>query len=74
MLIDCDTCTARGLACDGCIMPALLGASPSDESDQPTPPALDEAEQQALRVLADGAMIPPIPVVAVYEKSAGKAA
>ena len=30
MLIDCDTCTARGTGCADCVVTVLLGAPPAD--------------------------------------------
>ncbi|ROT31447.1 hypothetical protein [Micromonospora sp. HM5-17] len=45
MLIDCDTCTARGAACAGCVVSALL--------DRPSPVAtLTPDEQYAIEVFA----------------------
>ena len=32
MLIDCDTCTARGTGCADCVVTVLLGAPPGEES------------------------------------------
>jgi len=32
MLIDCDTCTARGAGCADCVVTALLGAPPGRET------------------------------------------
>ncbi|MDH3958200.1 MAG: hypothetical protein OEU98_01855 [Actinomycetota bacterium] len=50
MIIDCDGCQMRDLACDDCVVTFLLG-----------PPAgLGSAEQTALAVLADGGLVPPL--------------
>ena len=35
MLIDCDTCTARGTGCADCVVTVLLGAPPGWHSDDP---------------------------------------
>ena len=35
MLIDCDTCTARGAGCADCVVTALLGAPPGERDTQP---------------------------------------
>lgn len=35
MLIDCDTCTARGTGCADCVVTVLLGAPPSWQTDDP---------------------------------------
>ncbi|MBE1492486.1 hypothetical protein [Plantactinospora soyae] len=45
MLIDCDSCTVRGVACSGCLVSALL--------DQPAAQAaLTAAEQHAIEVFS----------------------
>jgi hypothetical protein len=51
--IDCDGCTARGLACGDCVVTVLLGAPPDGVE-------LDEAERRAIAALADGGLIPPL--------------
>ena len=35
MLIDCDTCTARGVGCADCVVTVLLGAPPGWQSADP---------------------------------------
>ena len=35
MLIDCDTCTARGAGCADCVVTVLLGAPPGWQSADP---------------------------------------
>ena len=50
MIIDCDGCAMRDLACGECVVTFLLG--PPDE--------LGSAEQTALAVLADGGLVPPL--------------
>jgi len=35
MLIDCDTCTARGTGCGDCVVTVLLGAPPSWQGTDP---------------------------------------
>lgn len=53
MLIDCDRCAMRDIACADCMVTALLGpAGPG--------PDLDPAERRALHVLADARMIAPL--------------
>ena len=52
MLIECDRCVMRDIACSDCVVTALLPAPGPDGE-------LDEAEYRALRVLADARMIPP---------------
>lgn len=53
MLIDCDGCAARGPGCPDCVITVLLGAPPQGVE-------LDEVECQALAVLADGGLVPPL--------------
>ena len=50
MLIDCDTCTMRAIACEDCVVTAILGRPPALE--------FDDAESTALAVLAEGGLIP----------------
>jgi hypothetical protein len=53
MLIDCDTCEMRDIECADCVVTALLGA-PAPRRE------IGDAERQALRVLADAQLIPPL--------------
>lgn len=50
MVINCDRCEARGLACGHCAATALVG----EETD------LGPAELRALTVLANAGLIPPL--------------
>ena len=50
MVINCDRCEARGLACGLCAATALVG----EETD------LGPAELRALTVLANAGLIPPL--------------
>lgn len=54
MLIDCDGCTARGLACSDCVVTVLLGGGGQQ---------LDGDEQRAIGVLADAGLVPPLRLV-----------
>ena len=56
MHIDCDTCEARGLACGDCVVTVLLGAPPAGIE-------LDAGERQAIAVLSDSGLIPPLRLV-----------
>lgn len=58
MLIDCDTCRMRDIACGDCVISLLLGA-PQDSAD------LDSDEAVALGVLAAGGLAPPLRLVPV---------
>jgi hypothetical protein len=58
MLIDCDTCRMRNIACGDCVINLLLGA-PQDSFD------LDADEAAALGALAAGGLAPPLRLVPV---------
>jgi len=49
MLIDCETCPVRGNSCGDCVVTFMLG-----------PPEVDRQEHQALLLLADRGLVPPI--------------
>ena len=53
MLIDCDTCKVRGVACGDCVITVLLGSPPAGVH-------LDEEDAAALAVLAEGGLVPPL--------------
>jgi hypothetical protein len=53
MLIDCDTCEMRDIACPDCVITALLG--PSGQRTE-----IGAAEQRALRVLAEARLVSPL--------------
>jgi hypothetical protein len=55
MLIDCDSCVMRGLACHDCVVTVLLGPPPEV--------GFDEDEQRALAVLADSGLVPHLRMV-----------
>ena len=56
MLIDCDSCEVRGLACGDCVVTVLLGAPPEGV-------VLDDEERRALEVLAGSGLVPPLRLV-----------
>ncbi len=56
MLIDCDGCAVRDLACGDCVVTVLLGAPPG-------PLEVDEGERAALDALADGGLVPRLRLV-----------
>jgi hypothetical protein len=58
MLIDCNSCEVRGLACGDCVVSALLGGPPAD---------LDEGECAALDALAGSGLVPPLRLVLPLE-------
>ena len=58
MLIDCDGCAVRDLACGDCVVTVLLGGPPGLVE-------VDEGEQRALEVLADSGLVPRLRLVPV---------
>jgi hypothetical protein len=56
MLIDCDRCTVRGLACGDCVVTVLLSRPPSGVR-------LDHEEQVAIGALAASGLVPPLRLV-----------
>jgi hypothetical protein len=56
VIIDCDSCEVRGLACGDCVVTVLLGAPPAGVE-------LDAAEQAAISALADQGLVPPLRLV-----------
>jgi hypothetical protein len=63
MLIDCDTCAMRDIACSDCVItmlldgPARLGATAD----------LDDDERRAVDVLAEAGLIAPLRLVPLLE-------
>ncbi|MGL4172857.1 MAG: hypothetical protein ACRCTR_02110 [Actinomycetota bacterium] len=53
MLIDCDRCEVRDLACQDCVVTVLLGGPPGRAD-------LDDVETAALGALAESGLIPPL--------------
>ena len=53
LVIDCDRCAMRNIACDDCVVTVLLGGPPQAEP-------LDETERHAIDVLADAGLVPPL--------------
>ncbi len=56
MLIDCDGCAVRDLACGDCVVTVLLGGPPGVVD-------MDEGERRALDVLADSGLVPRLRLV-----------
>ena len=56
MLIDCDRCAVRGLACGDCVVSVLLGA-PAEGVE------LDTDERVAIGVLSGSGLVPPLRLV-----------
>lgn len=64
MLIDCDTCAARDIACGDCVVAVLLG--PRNGTVE-----LDSAEQDALGAFASGGLLPPLRLVPPFPVEPG---
>ncbi len=60
MLIDCDTCIARDLACRDCVVTVLLQLTPRNRG----PVDLDDDERAAFDTLAGAGLLPPLRLVA----------
>jgi hypothetical protein len=58
VLIDCDGCAMRDLACGDCVVTVLLGAPPGVLE-------VDDGERQALDVLAASGLVPRLRLVPV---------
>jgi hypothetical protein len=57
MIIDCDSCEMRNIACDDCVVSVLLAAPrPVDQGDI----EWSDDESGALRVLAQSGLVPPL--------------
>lgn len=51
MVIDCDSCVVRGVACGDCVVTVMLGAPPGAIE-------VDHDEESALEVLARSGLVP----------------
>lgn len=65
MLIDCDRCAVRGLACGDCVVTVLLSRPPSGVR-------LDDDERVAIGVLADSGLVPPLRLVSRVHDNDGQ--
>jgi hypothetical protein len=52
MLIDCDRCEMRDIACPDCVVTVVLAGGGQAE--------IGEEERLALRILADAQLVPPL--------------
>jgi hypothetical protein len=57
MIIDCDSCEVRNIACDDCVVSVLLAAPLAVDSGDIE---WGEDESGALRALAQGGLVPPV--------------
>lgn len=58
MLLDCDQCAMRDVACTDCVVSVVLGGPPGGVE-------VDEAEREALAVLADSGLVPRLRLVPI---------
>ena len=65
MLIDCDTCTARGAGCADCVVTVLLGAPPHWQTDDPVVVPLPA---RAATPAAEDVVVPPAGVVVEFDE------
>ncbi|MCU1615594.1 MAG: uncharacterized protein JWO98_3134 [Frankiales bacterium] len=68
MLIDCDTCTARGTGCADCVVTVLLGAPPSWQTSDPVVVPLPERPEAAQALAAEDVVVPPPGVVVDFDE------
>ena len=59
MLIDCETCSVRGIACPNCVISVLL-QTPDEQTNAID---LDESERNAVSVFAASGLLPPLRLV-----------
>jgi hypothetical protein len=77
MLIDCDTCTARGTGCTDCVVTVLLGAPPGWQSADPVVVPMTARARSAVlgerstgpdtRRAAEDVVVPPPGVVVEFD-------
>jgi hypothetical protein len=58
MIIDCDSCEVRGLACGDCVVSYVLGPIEWGSGS-----GIADEERAALAVLADSGLLPPLRLV-----------
>ena len=64
MLIDCDDCALRDLACADCVVTVLLRApAPAPAAPCGSGLEVDDGERRALDVLADSGLVPRLRLV-----------
>jgi hypothetical protein len=68
MLIDCDTCTARGTGCADCVVTVLLGAPPGWQGVDPVVvPMTGRARADVAGPVAEVVVVPPPGVVVEFD-------
>ena len=64
MIIDCDGCQVRGLACQDCVVAVLIGPPGEVVGTLVNADPLDAEERRALGVLAQAGLVPPLRLAA----------
>jgi len=59
VIIDCDSCQVRGLACSDCVVSVL----------QAPPGRIDDDQREAIETLSEAGMVPPLRLAVVSELS-----
>ena len=70
MLIDCNTCTARGTGCADCVVTVLLGAPPSWQTVDPVVVPLPDRTatgRTTAALSAEDVVVPPAGVVVEFD-------
>jgi hypothetical protein len=69
MLIDCDRCAMRDIACADCVVTMILGSPSAIEADDGRRGGdfvdLDDAERAAVDALAAGGLISPLRMIPI---------
>jgi len=62
MIIDCDTCTMRDLACSDCVVSVLISISDlaSTTPGKSTREEISSAELSAISTLSEKGLVPPL--------------
>ena len=68
MLIDCDTCTARGTGCADCVVTVLLGAPPTWQTDDPVVVPMPDRRAAASPPAAEDVVLPAPGVVVEFDE------
>ena len=67
MLIDCDTCTARGTGCADCVVTVLLGAPPGWQGVDPVVVPMPARAVTTGDATAEDVVVPPPGVVVEFD-------
>jgi hypothetical protein len=70
MLIDCDSCTARGTGCADCVVTVLLGAPPGWQGVDPVVVPMSGRSRSGVpdAVTAEDVVVPPAGVVVEFDE------